>query len=331
MAGLVFAGMGTISMSVLMWLTTVASISCLTATLWLTWGKLNYRRSARVAATLATASVTLWLAPVVQTLWLGQINLILMFVIVADLCLPDTSRFKGVGVGLAAGLKLVPLIFIPYLLLTRRFRAMSNSLVAFALTIAISLVLLPSQSEAFWFDGLFLDSRRSGNIAYVGNQSLHGTLARLMGVQSAGRPYWLALSVIIGVTGLLLAAWAARRGNEMIGILLCGLTGLLISPISWSHHWVWAAPALAVAVNVAVRMRKLSPQWRRWVYCCALATLAVPLFVLPEGVTPTAVVQGARAHGIELVTGNLYVLDGLVVFCALGLALVLAGSAHDGS
>ena len=331
LAGLVFTVMGTIPMSVLIWLTTVASISCLTATLWLTWGKLNYRRSARVAATLAAASVTLWLAPVVQTLWLGQINLILMFVIVADLCLPDASRFKGVGVGLAAGLKLVPLIFIPYLLLTRRFRAMSNSLVAFALTIAISLVLLPSQSEAFWFDGLFLDSRRSGNIAYVGNQSLHGTLARLMSVESAGRPYWLALSVIIGVTGLLLAAWAARRGNEMIGILLCGLTGLLISPISWSHHWVWAAPALAVAVDVAVRMRKLWPQWRRWVYCCALATLAVPLFVLPEGVTPTAVVQGARAHGIELMTGNLYVLEGLVVFCALGLALVLAGSAHDGS
>ena len=340
-SALTFAVMAAIPMSVLMWLITVASISCLTATLWLTWGNLGYQRSARAAATLAAASVTLWLAPVLQTLWLGQINLILMFVIVADLSLADTARFKGVGVGLAAGFKLVPLIFIPYLLLTRRFRAMSVSLATFALTIAISQVLLPRQSQQFWFDGLFLNSSRSGKIAYVGNQSLHGTLARLMSGQSAEQPYWLVISVVIGVAGLLLAAWTARRGHEMIGILTCGLTGLLISPISWSHHWVWVAPALVVAVDVAVRIRApswssnrsghgirrlvswgWSGHWRRWAYWCALATLTAPFFVLSEGLTPTTVVQGAGAHGIELVTGNLYVIDGLFALCVVGLALV---------
>jgi alpha-1,2-mannosyltransferase len=340
-AALTFGVMAAIPMPVLMWLITAASISCLTATLWLTWGKLGYQCSARAAATLAAASVTSWLAPVLHTLWLGQINLILMFVIVADLSLADTARFKGVGVGLAAGFKLVPLIFIPYLLLTRRFRAMSVSLVTFALTIAISQILLPGQSQQFWFGGLFLNLSRSGNIAYVGNQSLHGTLVRLMGVQSAEQPYWLVISVIIGVAGLLLAAWTARRGNEMIGILTCGLTGLLISLISWSHHWVWVAPALVVAVDVAVRIhapswpskrsghgiRRLvgwmwSGHWQRWVYCCALATLTAPFFVLPEGLMPPTVVQGAGAHGIELVTGNLYVIDGLFALCVVGLTLV---------
>ena len=194
MAALAFVVMAAIPMSVLRWLVTVASISCLIATLWLTWGMLGYRRSARAAATLAAASVTLWLAPVLQTLWLGQINLILMFVIVADLCLPDSARFKGAGVGLAAGFKLVPLIFIPYLLLTRRFRAAGVSLATFGLTIASSQVLLPSQSQKFWFGRLFLSSSRSGNIAYVGDQSLHGALARLMSSQSAEQPYWLVVS-----------------------------------------------------------------------------------------------------------------------------------------
>ena len=328
MAALVFAVMAAIPMSVLRWLVTVTSISCLIATLWLTWGMLGYRRSARAGATLAAAGVTLWLQPVLQTLWLGQINLILMLVIVADLCLPDSARFKGVGVGLAAGFKLVPLIFIPYLLLTRRFRAAGVSLATFALTIAFSQVLLPAQSQKFWFGRLFLDSSRSGNIAYVGNQSLHGTLARLVSSQSAEKPYWLVVSMIIGVAGLLLAARTARRGYEMIGILTCGLTGLLISPISWSHHWVWVAPALVVAVDVAVRIR--GPSWRRWVRWAALATLAAPFFVLPEGLVPAIAVQGAREHGIELVTGNLYVLDGLVAFCAVGLTLVARehGNAH---
>jgi alpha-1,2-mannosyltransferase len=327
MAALVFAVMAAIPMSVLMWLVTVTSISCLIATLWLTWGMLGYRRSARAGATLAAASVTLWLQPVLQTLWLGQINLILMLVIVADLCLPDSARFKGAGVGLAAGLKLVPLIFIPYLLLTRRFRAAGVSLATFALTIAISQVLLPAQSQKFWFGRLFLDSGRSGNIAYVGNQSLHGTLARLMSSQSAGKPYWLVISVAIGAAGLLLAAWTARRGHEMIGIVTCGLTGLLISPISWSHHWVLAAPALVVAVDVAARW---PGRWRRWVRWCAFAILAAPFFLLPEGLVPAIAVQGAREHGLELVTGNLYVLDGLVVLCVVGLALVARDPAHGG-
>lgn len=341
MAALVFAVMAAIPMSALRWLVTVTSLFCLIATLWLTWGMLGYRRSARAGATLAAASVALWLAPVLQTLWLGQINLILMFVIVADLCLPDAARIKGVGVGLAAGFKLVPLIFIPYLLLTRRFRAAGVSLATFALTIASSQVLLPRQSQKFWLGRLFLDSSRLGNIAYVGNQSLHGALARLMSSQSAEQAYWLVISVVIGVAGLLLAAWTARRGYEMMGILTCGLTGLLISPISWSHHWVWVAPALVVAVDVAVRICapswpstrpkhgmgrlvswKWSGRWRRWVRWCALATLAAPFFVLPEGLVPTIVVQGTGAHGIELVTGNLYVIDGLVALCVVGLTTV---------
>lgn len=340
MAALVFVVMAAIPMSVLRWLVTAASISCLIATLWLTWGMLGYRRSARAVATLAAASVALWLQPVLQTLWLGQINLILMFAIVADLSLPDASRFKGVGVGLAAGFKLVPLIFIPYLLLTRRFRAAGVSLATFALTIASSLVLLPRQSRKFWIGGLFLASRRSGNIAYVGNQSLRGTLARLMSTQSE-QPYWLVISVVIGVAGLLLAAWTAGRGYEMIGILTCGFTGLLISPISWSHHWVWVAPALVVAVGVVIRMcapswpstgpghgirRFVSWSWwghcRRWVRWCAVATLAAPFFVLPQGLVPTIVVQGTGAHGVELVSGNLYVIDGLVALCVVGVALM---------
>ena len=325
MAALVFAVMAAIPMPVLGWLVTVTSISCLIATLWLTWGMLGYRRSARAGATLAAAGITVWLQPELQTLWLGQINLILMLIVVADLCLPDTARLKGAGVGLAAGIKLVPLIFIPYLLLTRRFRAAGVSSAAFALTIAISQLLLPRQAQKFWFGALFLDSGRSGNIAYVGNQSLRGTLARLTGIQPAAQPYWLVVLVAIAVAGLLLAARAAQRGHEMTGILACALTGLLISPVSWAHHWVWAAPALVVSVDAAVRLGAPPARWRRWMRWCAFAALAAPFFVLPEALVPAIAVQGAREHGMELVTGNLYVLDGLVALPAVGLTLVARG------
>ena len=55
----------------------------------------------------------------------------------------------------------------------------------------------------------------------------------------------------MAVAGLALAAAAARRGDEALGFSLCAVTGLLVSPISWSHHWVIAIPALLVA-GVAV-------------------------------------------------------------------------------
>jgi alpha-1,2-mannosyltransferase len=341
MAALIFAALSAMSMSALKWLVTVVSIACLVVTLWLTLGTLGYRRSAgRAAAALAAAGVALWLQPVQDTLVLGQVNLILMLVVLADLCLPDTAWFKGIGVGLAAGFKLTPLIFVPYLVLTHRFRAAGVSLAAFALTVGGSLILLPGQAGRFWFGGLFLDSGRAGNNAYVSNQSLHGALARLLGGETAAQPYWLGSSVIIGVLGLLLAAWAARRGYEIAGILTCALTGLLISPVSWSHHWVWAAPALVVAADLARRIRAPGAlpgqaeqgtepparrgrwtHWRQWAAWCVVAALAAPFFTLPEVLVPAPTVQGKGAHGLQLLIGDLYVAAGLAALCLVGLIL----------
>jgi alpha-1,2-mannosyltransferase len=340
MAALIFAALPVGSMSALKWLVTVASIGCLAVTLWLTLGTLGYRRSAgRIAAALAAAGVALWLQPVQDTLVLGQVNLILMLVVLADLCLPDTAWFKGIGVGLAAGFKLTPLIFVLYLLLTRRFRAAGVSLAVFTLTIAGSLILLPGQAGQFWFGGLFLDSNRAGNNAYVSNQSLHGALARLLG-ETAAQPYWLGSSVIIGVLGLLLAAWAARREHEITGILTCALTVLLVSPVSWSHHWVWAAPALVVAADLARRVpasgaplrppepgmerpgrRSRWTHWRQWAAWFGVAALAAPFFTLPEVLVPASVAQGKGADGLQLLTGDLYVITGLAALCFVGFFL----------
>jgi alpha-1,2-mannosyltransferase len=320
MAALVFAALSAVSMSALKWLLTVASIAGLVATLWLTLGTLGYRRSAgRIATALAAAAVALWLQPVQDTLVLGQVNLVLMLVVLADLCLPGTAWFKGIGVGLAAGFKLTPLIFVPYLVLTRQFRAAGVALAAFTLTIVGSLILLPGQTGQFWFGGLFLQSGRAGNNAYVSNQSLHGALERLLGGETAAQPYWIASSVIIGVVGLLLAASAARHGSGITGILTCALTGLLISPVSWSHHWVWIAPALVVTGDLARRGRWTD--WRRWAAWCGVAVLAAPFFTLPEVLVPASVVQGKGADGLQLLIGDLYVIAGLAALCLVGLIL----------
>jgi len=176
----------------------------------------------------------------------------------------------------------------------------------------------------------------------VGNQSVRGALTRLLGSESAGQLYWVVSAVVIGSVGILLAARAARRGHEMIGILTCALTGLLTSPVSWAHHWVWIAPALVVVVDTAMKMgtRTASPTrpadgilrpasrdpwlgWRRWAGWVGLAAVAVPFFLLPQELVPDATVQGVGARGAQLLTGNLYVIVGLAALCLVGTVLIV--------
>jgi alpha-1,2-mannosyltransferase len=335
-----------IQVVVLKWLISIASVVSLATVIWLSWGKLGYGRSrGRMGATLLVAAVVLWLEPVQQTLAFGQVNVLLMLLVVADLCLPDKNRLKGVGVGLAAGFKLTPLIFIPYLLLTRRYRAACVALGTFGLTVAASYLLLPKAAGQFWTRRLFMTVGRVGNVAYVGNESLYGAALRLFGSAGAARPYWLAAATVIGLAGLLLAAWLSRRGMELAGIVTCAVTGLLVSPVSWSHHWVWIAPILVALTDLTVRagrVVKLSARLRAsWlsVTAAGLTTLAaLALYIaypfhaapgarlLPAGLiwtVPPPAVQGSHLTGYQELIGNLYVLAGLVGVTVLAAWLLV--------
>ena len=182
-----------------------------------------------------------------------------MALIIWDLGQPDTRRsgasrwWKGAGVGVAAGIKLVPLIFIPYLLLTRRFRAAAVACAAFAATVAAGFVVAPADSARWWLGGLFFNGGRTGFVGWEGNQSLRALLTRLAGSVAGAAPVWLAVALVTAVAGLACAALLDRAGHRLPGLLACALTGLLISPVSWDHHWVWIVPGVAVAAAYAVQ------------------------------------------------------------------------------
>jgi alpha-1,2-mannosyltransferase len=115
--------------------------------------------------------------------------------------------------------------------------------------VVVGFLALPGASRDFW----------TGNLASRGdyklrNQSINGLLERLLPGQPAAHTLWLAVAFAVAVAGLATAALASRRGLELLGIVLTGLTGLLISPISWTHHWVWAVvPGLALMAAGARR------------------------------------------------------------------------------
>ncbi len=188
---------------------------------------------------LAVAAL-LWAEPVYTTLQNGQINLLLLVLVLWDFTRPPSSRRKGVGIGLAAGMKLTPAIFIGYLLLTRRFRAAATAMATLAGTVALSLLVVPGATRQFW-TGLVFDADRVGRIEKVANQSIRGLLARMDHSRhiSDGE---LLLVALVAATGLACALMAYRRLGDAWGVPACAVTGLLVSPVSWTHHWVWCVP-----------------------------------------------------------------------------------------
>jgi alpha-1,2-mannosyltransferase len=203
------------------------------------------------AAGLAAAA--LWLEPISVTLGYGQINLLITALVVFDLARPDEARTKGFAVGVAAAIKLTPLLFIAYLLLSRRRRAAGVAAITFIASIVLSFVVDTRDASAYWFHTIF-QTGRIGNASDPANQSLHGAIARLTGsAQLSGG--WELLIVAITVCGLALAVAAGRRGDEAAGFSLAAVSALLASPISWSHHWTLAVPALVLLARRAYEQR----------------------------------------------------------------------------
>lgn len=310
-AAALFVPLASVPTQLVRYAVTIGGLLLVLATVWVTLGALGNARSwGQVGAAASLAGVLVWLEPIEETFELGQINLFLMFVVLVDLLQPDTERKKGVGVGLAAGVKLTPLIFIAYLVLTRRIRAAWVACATFVGTVAVGAVLLPPESRDFWIDRAFTDSERVGTPAYVANQSLRGAITRVAGSVDAGQVWWLLAVVVLGGAGMALAVVASRRGLELVGILLCALTGLLVSPMSWSHHWVWIVPAFAAGAHLLHRRAG-----RARAVAVGLALLAVAP-VLPHGVIWRAPHADDVEYGwspLQMLYGNAYVVAGVVL------------------
>lgn len=194
----------------------------------------------RRAAMLWTA-VTIWIEPLRSNFDYGQIN---VFLVLAALWAVYTTRWwlSGLLVGLAAGVKLTPAIAGIYLLGARRWSAALFSLSTFLVTIGISLFVVGDQAR-YYFTDLLGDARRVGPIATSFNQSWRGAISRILGYDAGYGPLVLTA---IGVTLMLaVLAWRALDASDSLGrLLVVEVFGLLLSPISWTHHWVWLVPLM---------------------------------------------------------------------------------------
>jgi alpha-1,2-mannosyltransferase len=340
-AALLFAVGSVVSFHALMGLAAAVSTFALAATVWIAFRELGWHGTARTGATLLLTGLVFWTEPVQRALFLGQVELVLMALIVWDLCQPDRRRLKGAVTGIAAGIKLIPLLFIVYLLLTRRFRQAAVAAAAFVVTVIIGFIVLPKPSVTWWIDGDFYQASRTGFVGAQANQSLRGIFTRLVGSVNSGQWPWLVVGVVVLVLGLAAAVLLYQSGRTFAGLMACALTALLVSPISWDHHWVWIAPGLAVIIDVGVRAATTGAR------ACWLALAGVVLVVYggwPDfwsrkaGLLQGGLINYAPGssfahgdnpaypeyhwHGLQLIAGNLYVLGGIGLFLVVLVAAV---------
>ena len=215
-----------------------------------------WRRRCWLAAAIVAPAV-LFLEPVRSNFEFGQINVVLMTLVIAD-CVPRKTPWpRGLLLGVAIALKLTPAIFLLYFLLRRDTRALLTTAASMVGATLIGLIFAWRDSLMYWTETVH-DTDRIGTVTFNTNQNIAGGLARLGLGEGPRFVLWtLACFAVLGLT-----VWAVRRvlkAHQPVLALVCvALFGLVVSPVSWSHHWVWALPSVLVTAVIAYRQRNLA-------------------------------------------------------------------------
>jgi alpha-1,2-mannosyltransferase len=258
-------------------------------------------------ATLVAAVATMVVEPATTNFSLGQLNIILCWAVVED-GLGRRRWFTGALIGIAAGIKLVPAIFIGYFLVTRRWRAAAVSVATFAATVAVGALVMPRSSRFFWSGLGELQNRvasvafNSDGLAQVGNQSVLGALLRVVG--DGVRPLWVVTSILILVVAGA-GAWGLRGPDGVVELLVVlALSGLLVSPVSWTHHWIWITPLVIVLLVRARTAVGVSGRVAAGLAAVLVFTTAIRLVWLGDGVSA----DPEMAKYYRMFAANSYVL-----------------------
>jgi len=214
--------------------------------------------------------------PVRQTFLLGQVNIILALLVVADMTM-DLPVPRGILVGLAAAIKVTPIILIPYLFLTRQGRAGLRALATFIAVGLLATAVNASTSWAYWTHYVH-EPQRAGMLSWIGNQGLLGAFERLA-ERTLATPATFFLVITVAGAGVALAAMAYRQSSPVLGFLVVEATESLANPVSWSHHFIWVV--LLVAWLALADDRPRYGEW--WALGVAVLFWAAPTWWAPHG------------------------------------------------
>ncbi|GAA4699071.1 hypothetical protein GCM10023215_41930 [Pseudonocardia yuanmonensis] len=178
------------------------------------------------------------------TFYLGQINVVLLALVLLDLT-GRPCRWRGAGLGLAAALKLTPLLFVVFLLLTGRRREAGVAVGTVVAATGLGFAVAPADSVQYWLRGTFAAANRISDVAGTSNHSLAGLVARTLGETV---PVYLMPAALLTAVTLAVAVRVYRRGEDLLALTVVGLASAAVAPFAWSHHFVWCVPLLVLLV-----------------------------------------------------------------------------------
>ncbi|MFB9908251.1 glycosyltransferase family 87 protein [Allokutzneria oryzae] len=280
------------------------SVAALGATLYVVVRRL-WRAGGPKGAFVLTAVLlpfALLMEPVTETLDYGQVNLWLMALVAVD-CLAISPKWpRGMLVGIAAAIKLTPAAFLLYFLLRKDYRAALVTVVSGAAATLIGFVIAPNSSLHYWLDG---GASSMSGTPFSANQTITAMLVRLQPpVELVG-----VLIVLLSLLAIGMGALVVRRAEAPLAMVANGIVALLISPTSWSHHWVWIVPALVIMIAYALRVNGYA-----WLAVAAVTT--VVFYVGWHFKLPTAGNQELLWTPGEHLLGNSYVIVGFALLAS---------------
>jgi alpha-1,2-mannosyltransferase len=208
-----------------------------------------------VVAAALLASMA-WTMPVRDCFRFGQVAIFLAALCMLDCVVPKTRWPRGMMIGLATAIKLVPGVFIPYLWLTGRRRAAVVATAWFAGVTLATTIAMPQASKAYWTSALF-DSNRLGNNAGTSNQALRGMFLRVL-PGAAGSALWVLAVGVVVVVAYRWAMGASALGAEVRAVAIVGMLSVLVSPVSWIHHLAgWIPVAIGVLLGDGRNLRRV--------------------------------------------------------------------------
>ncbi|NLE80851.1 MAG: DUF2029 domain-containing protein [Rhodococcus sp.] len=304
-AALLFAPMALVGLTALQVMWCAMNIALVWWTLKMVFAKLDFQRASMVA--FAVLGFVLLLEPMRSSFAFGQVNIILMALVAADLTGVIPRRFRGIAIGLAAAIKVTPGAFLLILLVRRDFRSIGNALGAVLGTILLGFWVLPDSSKWFWTNEFFATGR-AGPPDFFRNQAVTGLLARLGADGMLYTVLWgTAVVLLVAAT-----AWAAHQftqsGEHMAAFGVVALGSLLAAPIAVTHHWT---------CSILLVPFLLAPQYRKWRPLIGIATLV--FLIGPNGLLNTETSGWVEGVVVQVV-GNAQCLAAIAVMIGVVVA-----------
>ncbi|MGY2027210.1 glycosyltransferase 87 family protein [Nocardia gipuzkoensis] len=309
LAALFFAPLALMPLLLAEVLVVATSVASLGISLWLVLTRLRPElpRPAVLTLVIAAVAVAQFFEPIRQTFGFGQINLVLMAAITLDCLVRKPFWPRGMLIGIAVSVKLIPAGYLLYFVLRKDWKAAGTLVVSAIAAVGLGFLLFPADSVDYWFHTL-ADTGRIGPPYFAGNQSIKGMAFRLGVDDTVATLLWITLSVLAVA---LAAVWMRRlidAGATVAALLVNAAAVLLVSPVSWSHHWVWIAPVLVVTAEVMVRGAR-SPR-----VIGAVAAGCVLFLIGPHWLLPHSRDRELDWAWWQQIIGSSYVLVTLAVF-----------------